>query len=194
MKSRLVRLAVVLVLLAAVITLSRYAAARPKFEKHKESIPLDSQLDSVLKKKPEYREAIEVVQDFYWNAWISEAAVRNGGWKNILQLCTDEFRQAVEKSREIQDAISLGSIHDKVLRIYLDKERSKILGISENEKDKNKIAVLVDLWLGVDQKIAGDYFLHLQNSIELVRQDGRWLISNVYVIGAEEKPANVIPE
>jgi|GEM_PF-4291230 len=194
MKSRIKRLVLVLILLAAVIALSRYASARPQFEKHKESIPLDSQLNTVLRKKPEYRGAIEVVQDFYWNAWVSEAARRNGGWKNVLNLCTPEFRQVIEKNPEIQDAISLGSVHEKVLRIYLDKNRSKILGISEHEKDKNKIAVLVDLWLGVDQKIAGDYFLHLQNSVELVKQNDKWLISNIYVIGAREKPADVIPK
>ena len=194
METRLKKLVLVLILLVAVILMSRYAAGRPQFEKHKQSIPLDSQLKNLIKEKPEYRTAIDVIQDFYWNAWVSEAALRNGGWKNIFELCTPEFQKVIEKDPQVQDAISLGSIHDKVLRIYLDRKRSKILGISENKKDKNKIAILVDLWMGIDQKIAGDYFLHLQNSVELVKKDGKWLINNVYVIGAEEKPADVIPE
>lgn len=194
MAPRIKRLIIVVLLLIASIMLSRYASQRAVFEKHKEAIPLDSQLKELVKKNPEYQSVIDTVQDFYWNAWLSKAALKNGGWKNILALCTKDFSKKISESQQIQDAIAIGSIHKNVQRIYLDKERSKIISVEEDKKRKGYLTVLVDVWLGVDQKGTGDYFLHQQAAIEMKKEKVKWLISNFFLFSAEEKPADIIPE
>lgn len=194
MSGKIKKLLLVFVLLILSVLLYRYSLGRPVLEEPKKKIPVDSQLTTYFKKEPEIKDAVELVQKFYWNAWMSDAALKNGGWKNILSLCTDDFADRIKKDQAAQDAISIGSIHDKVLRVYLDTSRSKIVAFLKSKKNKNIGMVLVDLWLGIDQKRLGDYFLHQQTQVELVKKNGKWLIQNIVVITAEEKPATVIPE
>jgi hypothetical protein len=194
MRDRVKRLLIVLVLLIFTMVLYRFALSKPVLEEPKKLLPVDSQLKSYFGKEPDIKEAVNLVQKYYWNAWISEGAIKNGGWKNILSLCTEDFSKKIRSDSGLQDAISLGSIHDKVKRVYLDTSRSKIIGFARDKKDKNLGVVLVDLWLGIDQLRLGDYFLHQQAEIMLRKIDGKWYIENILIIAAEEKPSSVIPE
>lgn len=194
MNDRIKRLLIVIFLLIFAIAIYKFALSKPVLEEPKKLIPVDNQLKSYFKKKPEIKEAVDLAQKYYWNAWISERAIVNGGWPNILQICTNDFSKEIKNNPNLQDAISLGSIHDKVKRVYLDTSRSKIIGFAEDKKDKNKGIVLVDIWLGVDQERLGDYFLHQQAEIQLVRVSGKWQIANIVIVAAEEKPSSVIPE
>ncbi|MCX7832017.1 MAG: hypothetical protein N2440_03860 [Actinobacteria bacterium] len=194
MSGRLKRLAAIFVLLVISLVAYKYSFQRSYYEKHKISIPLDRQVQEILKKNNDMKNAVEVIQDFYWNAWLSSKALKNGGWKNILVLCTDDFRKQVEEKKEVQDALSVGSVHQNVRRIYLDTKRSKIVSVQPGEKKKDNLVVLVDIWLGIDQERAGDYFLHQQAAFELKKVNKKWLVDGFLLFAGEEKPADVIPE
>lgn len=194
MKQRLKRLVVVILLLVFTVFLSQYAAQRPVFEKHEVSIPVDSQVKNVIAKNQSLKDAVDLVQDFYWNAWLSKSAIRNGGWKNILTICTKDFQKAVKEKTEVQDSLSLGSVHKQVNRTYLDRERSRIVSVEFDKNKKDVCFVLADVWLGIDQKSTGDYFIHQQAVFELKKESGKWLVQNFIQVATEIKPADIIPE
>lgn len=89
-------------------------------EKHKILIPLDEQVQQLLKKSNKIKDLIKVVQDFYWNPWLSSKALESEESKNLLVLCTKDFCKKIEEEKEIQNALSIDSSHRNLRKIYLD--------------------------------------------------------------------------
>lgn len=191
MRSKLIRLVVIVVLLAAVASIYVYGQNRPVVEEPKVEIPLEENLKELTETSETARAIVDLTQKFYYNAWLTEAARKNGGWRNIIEFCTEDFASNITTNTKIQDSISLGSIAKNVLRVYLDRERSRLFGLQVQGDDA---VLLADVWLGIDQKLAGDYFLH-QQAVIYYRKEGKdWKIANVGIFAGEEKPADLIPE
>lgn len=192
---RLKRLIIVFILLITVVFLSVFSSSRGVLEEPKVYVPVDPQVEKQVKNSRDAAKIIEVVQKFYYNAWLSDRARRNGGWKNVLPLMTEKYAAKVTNEQPVQDAISLGSIANAVKKVSLVKEKSRIfdLQIGKKGKDKNKTLLLADVWFLVDQEMTKDYYLHQQMIIYLKKVDGEWKIYNIFVYAAEEEPAELLP-
>lgn len=191
MRSKLFRLVIVAVLLVAVVAIYVYGQNKPVIEEPEVLIPLGEDLQELSETSETAKAIVDLTQKFYYNAWLTEAARRNGGWRNITALCTEDFASDVTTNTKIQDSISLGSIARNVNRVYLDRERSRLFNL---QVQGDEAVMLADVWLGVDQKLAGDYFLH-QQAVLYYRKEGKeWKVSSVAIYAGEEKPADLIPE
>lgn len=191
MKSKLVRLIIVVVLLVAVAAIYVYGQNRPVVEEPKVTIPLEENLKELTETSSTAKAIVDLTQKFYYNAWLSEAARKNGGWRNVIDFCTQEFASNITTSTKVQDSISLGSIAKNVKRVYLDRERSRLFGL---QVQGDNAQLLADIWFGIDQELAGDYYLHQQAVIYYKKQGKDWKIAGVAIFAGEEKPADLIPE
>lgn len=189
------RLILVLVLLILVSILSLFSSKRGVLEEPKVLIPLDQKVEKQTKSSKDAKNIEEVIQKLYYNSWLSNQARKNGGWKNVLPLMTEEYASKIKDEQAVQNAISLGSIAENVKEIKLVKEKSRLfdLQIGNKGKDKNKALILADVRFLIDQEQTKDYYLHQQMIVYLIKIKEDWKIYNVFVYAAKEEPAELLP-
>ncbi len=198
MRQRLIRLVIIFLLLIAVLYANRYRFTRPQLEEPGVNIPLDAKVKETINKEDTFRKdlsaMLEFTEKYYWNAWLSERAIANGGWRNILPLCTENFKKSLEKEEAYRDTVSIGTVAPKVKKITLDAKRSKVVEAAVNKEARNRGAVLVDIWLKVTPKRGLDYYIHTQSGLLMIKKNNSWFLDGIEVYRIEEKPADLLPE
>jgi hypothetical protein len=191
---RLKRILILVGLVIVVGALYLWAQGRPRLVEPQVRIPVSEQANAQARKNKDAAAVVDVVQKMYYNAWMSEYALKNGGWKNVLPLLTDAYRERVRGDEAYQDAISVGSLAGTVRKVTLSKKDSSILGIDlrTRGKDKNTAYVLVSVKLGIDQEQAGDYYLVQQCIVRLTKVDGEWKIDEIGIIKSTQEPARLV--
>ena len=191
---RLKRILMLVGLVVIVGALYLWAEGRPRLVEPQIRIPVSEQTNAQINKNKDAAAVVDVVQKMYYNAWMSEYALKNGGWKNVLPLMTDAYRERVRGDEAYQDAISVGSLAGTVRKVTLSKMGSSIVGVDlrTSGKDKNTAYVLVAAKLGIDQKQAGDYYLVQQCIVRLKKIDGEWKIDEIGIIKSTQEPAKLV--
>lgn len=192
--SRAKRVLTLVLLVCVVAALYVWGQTRPRLVDPAVRIPLSSEAEAAVKKDRDLAAAVDVVQRAYYNAWLSEYALRNGGWKNVLPLLTDALADRVRKDEAYQDAIAVGSLAGTVRRITLVEEDSSIDGaeIGKTGKDKGVAYVLVTVKLAVDQETADDYYLVQQAVVRLTKVGGAWKVADFGVFKTDQQPAKLV--
>lgn len=191
---RLKRIVILVGLVVVVGALYLWAQGRPRLVDPQVRIPVSEQVNAQVKKNKDAAAVVDVVQKMYYNAWMSEYALKNGGWKNVLPLLTDAYREKVRSDEAYQDAISVGSLAGTLRKVTLNKTGSSIDGVDvrTSGKDKNTAYVLVTVKLGIDQEQAGDYYLVQQCIVRLKKVDGEWKIDDMGIVKSTQEPARLL--
>lgn len=193
-RSLLIRLTLLIVLIITVGYLYVYASQKPDLEEPKVKIPLDEQLKNTVSESKEAQEIVRLVQKLYYNAWISNSARKNGGWPNILSLCSKELAEKIEGDKSYRDSISLGSLAGEVVSLSLDESKSRLFDLQINQETKDDAAILTDVWLKIEPESGNDYYLHQKGVLYLNKINGQWKLVDIYVHAGQENPADLSPE
>lgn len=182
---------VLIVLLISIFALYQFEQQRPMLDQAKVRVPLSKDLKEMVENSKDASEIVEVATMVIYNAWLSEHALKNGGWKNITPLLTDAFAKRITKDTALQNAISVGDKAGKIDRIKLSKKKSRLfnLQIGKTGKEKGKAIILADLEMRVDHKHLQDFNLRQQAIFYLMKdkEEDKWRIYNIFVYKAEEK-------